>query len=147
MSQLWSAESAGLHPPRPALLLLKLISYFSSERSQFKPDKGKFIGKPLLGPRERGLGSCYGKGERRRGREREKAENEKRRRKSGGEGRPNIWPLYIRASGRRVCQVGTEACWEDLEAKSALVYNIGILALVPGLKPNRNNFILLNSLI
>jgi hypothetical protein len=37
-----------------------------------------------------------------------------------GERQPSPWAGKFRAVGR-VCQVGTEGCWENLEARSALV--------------------------
>lgn len=39
--------------------------------------------------------------------------------------------------GGRVHQVRTEGCWENLEARSALVCKCAPQLLVPGLKPNR----------
>jgi hypothetical protein len=43
--------------------------------------------------------------------------------------------------GHRVCQVGTEGCWENLEARSALVSNICTSVPVLGLKPNSCKYI------
>ena len=40
-----------------------------------------------------------------------------------GEGQPSPWAGKFRVGGR-VCQVGTEGCWENLEARSALVCKI-----------------------
>ena len=40
-----------------------------------------------------------------------------------GEGQPSPWAGKFRVGGR-VCQVGTEGCWENLEARSALICNI-----------------------
>lgn len=37
-----------------------------------------------------------------------------------GEGQPSPWAGKFRFAGR-VCQVGTEGCWEILEIRSALV--------------------------
>jgi len=48
-----------------------------------------------------------------------------------GEGQPNPWAGKFRVRGR-VCQVGTEGFWENLEAKSAYVPQ----SVVPSLKPN-----------
>ena len=39
------------------------------------------------------------------------------------EGQPSPWAREFRVGGR-VCQVGTEGCWENLEARSALVCKI-----------------------
>jgi hypothetical protein len=40
-----------------------------------------------------------------------------------GEGQPSPWARKFRVGGRR-CQVGTEECWDNLEARSALVCKI-----------------------
>jgi hypothetical protein len=40
-----------------------------------------------------------------------------------GEGQPSPWARKFRVGGR-VCQVGAERCWENLEARSALVWKI-----------------------
>jgi hypothetical protein len=37
-----------------------------------------------------------------------------------GEGQPSSWPGKFRI-GSRLCQVGTEGCWENLKARSALL--------------------------
>ena len=37
-----------------------------------------------------------------------------------GEGQPSPWAGKFRVGGR-VCQVGTEGCWENLEARSDLI--------------------------
>jgi hypothetical protein len=37
-----------------------------------------------------------------------------------GEGQPNPWARTLRTGGR-VCQVRTQGCWENLEARSGLV--------------------------
>ena len=42
-----------------------------------------------------------------------------------GEEQPNTWAGKFRVGGR-VCQVGTEGCWENLEARSALICKIYI---------------------
>ena len=39
------------------------------------------------------------------------------------EWQPSPWTGKFRVGGR-VCQVGTEGCWENLEARSALVCKI-----------------------
>ena len=47
-----------------------------------------------------------------------------------GEGQPSPWAGKFRVGGR-VCQVGTEGCWENLKARSALICKI-IKSLVLG---------------
>ena len=42
---------------------------------------------------------------------------------ASGEGQPSPWVGKFRV-GDRVCQVGTEGCWENLEARSALICKI-----------------------
>lgn len=65
-----------------------------------------------------------------------------------GEGQLSPWAGKFRVGGR-MCQVGTEGCWEILEARSALVCKIP-QSLSWGLKPNiiikeemRNKLVLL----
>jgi hypothetical protein len=48
--------------------------------------------------------------------------------KSLGEGQPSPWAGNFRV-GSRVYKVGSEGCWENLEAR---------FSLVTGLKPNQN---------
>ena len=48
-----------------------------------------------------------------------------------GEGQSSLWAGKFRAGGR-VYQVGTEGCWENLEARSALICEIRTLAPCPG---------------
>ena len=92
-------------------------------------------------PKDQGQGSHHGEV----GREKRKkrwAQRELRRRKEGGrenmresmrerkmdyigrslwgKGQPSRWAGKLKV-GCRVCQVGTEGCWENLEAKTALV--------------------------
>ena len=40
-----------------------------------------------------------------------------------GEEQPNTWAEKFKV-GDRICQVGTEGCWENLEARSALIGKI-----------------------
>ena len=50
-----------------------------------------------------------------------------------GEGQPSPWAGKFRVGGR-VCQVGTEGCWENLEARSALVCKICTSDPYPGVR-------------
>jgi len=50
-----------------------------------------------------------------------------------GEGQPRSWAGKFKVGGR-VCQVGTEGCWENLEAKSALVCKICTSVFCPLVK-------------
>ena len=57
-----------------------------------------------------------------------------------GEGEPRPRAGKFRTRGR-VCQVGTEGCWENLEARSALVCKICTsVPCIQGLKPNNSKF-------
>lgn len=47
------------------------------------------------------------------------------------EGQPSPWTVKFRVGGR-VCQVGTEECWENLEARSALIGKIRTPVPCPG---------------
>ena len=68
--------------------------------------------------------------EREKWREEERGGGEKKRegakclvyrgRSLSGEGQPSSWVEKFKVVGR-VCQVGTEGCWENLEARSAVV--------------------------
>jgi hypothetical protein len=48
-----------------------------------------------------------------------------------GEGQPSPWAGKFRVGGR-ICQVGSEGCWENLEARSASVCKIGTPVPCPG---------------
>ena len=48
-----------------------------------------------------------------------------------GEGQPRSWAGEFRVGGR-VCQVGTEGCWENLEARSVLMCKICTSVPCPG---------------
>jgi len=96
----------------------------------------KFCAGEFTGPKEGGQGSRYRKGLNGEGEERQRAspssctERGKRQgetKMSGlcreeplGEGQPRLWVGKFRVGGG-VCQVGTEGCWESLEARSALI--------------------------
>ena len=78
---------------------------------------------------------CRGKGERKR--ERAHNQREKKRRREWEtqtfglyrEGQPGSWTGKFKVRDR-VCQVGTEGCWENLEARSALACKYASQALV-----------------
>lgn len=53
------------------------------------------------------------------------------REKPLGEGQPSPWAGKFRVGGR-ICQVGSEGCWENLEARSASVCKIGTPVPCPG---------------
>jgi hypothetical protein len=53
----------------------------------------------------------------------EKWEKRKTKMSGGGKGSPAPCAEKFRV-GNRTCQVGTEGCWENLEARSALIYKI-----------------------
>jgi hypothetical protein len=79
---------------------------------------------------EWGQGSSHGEGDRREGEEKERGCIERWGRETKmhglyrvehlGEGQPCPWAGKFRV-GDRVCQVGTEGCWENLEALFTLV--------------------------
>ena len=61
-------------------------------------------------------------------------EGERKKRAKGegeGEGRVAQWARKFRV-GDMVCQVGNEGCWENLEARSALVCQICTPVSCPG---------------
>lgn len=124
-----------------------MISYFfASVMSQFKPhyillNSGllrSFSGCPVYWPQgliQESPGGEVGKGKRKR----EMAPHREREKEMWGVGgtqtiwiigkscwgkdSPSPWAGKFRVGGR-VCQVGTEECWENLEARSALICKI-----------------------
>jgi hypothetical protein len=87
-----------------------------------------------------------------RGRERKSVHTERRRRDaqmSGlyregplGKGQPSPWAGKFRV-GSRLCHVGTEGCWENLEARSALLCKICTSAPGPGSKSKDPSLLLI----
>ena len=59
-----------------------------------------------------------------------------------GEGQPSSWVEKFKVVGR-VCQVGTEGCWENLEARSAVLCKICTLVSVPGSRTKHLSLLLL----
>ena len=57
------------------------------------------------------------------------------------EGQFNPWAGEFRVGGR-ICQVGTEGCWENLEARSALICKICTSGLCPGVLKSNSNWTL-----
>jgi hypothetical protein len=59
------------------------------------------------------------------GRERERKKGDTRRERRGVSGGRVAQPLDRKVKiGGRVCQIGTEGCWENLESRSALICKI-----------------------
>ena len=74
--------------------------------------------------------------------EREKSEKTRKREPGWyrdtlwGEGNPSSWAGKVRVVGR-LCQVGTERLWENLEARSSIVCKICTSVPCPGLEMKR----------
>ena len=119
--------------------------------------KGRFIGKLLshgfTGPRKEAREvSHHGEGEEKEHKGRENTHTHTHTHIQGWrpkcldymwrsfwrEGKPSPWARKFRVEGG-VCQVGTEGCWENLEARSPLVFSLCTSA-VWGLNPNNLGF-------
>ena len=118
-----------LHWQSPLYIFLQLM-LFSPPVNWANPRQMKIytntglLGK-FTGPKKRGQGSLYG------GRQRVNWEKvQVQREGKSGERDQNVWIISRRALGGRavqsrveggVCQLGTEGCWENMVARSALV--------------------------